>query len=95
MRCRLGAGTLFLENANIYTRPSVTSLRGPPPLGGALGGSEGQKRIKKKLLKFKTSFFDLAWSNLLVVSVSSCAFFFEVIVFFILEPLGVDFELSS
>ena len=27
--------------------------------------------------------------------VSSFAFFFEVIVFFILEPLGVDFELSS
>ena len=95
MRCRLGAGTLFLENANIYTRPSVIPLRGTIPPGGALGGSEGQKRIKKKILKFKTYFLDLAWSNLLICSVSAFAFFFEVIVFLILEPLGVDFELSS
>ena len=36
-----------------------------------------------------------SWRNLLFFLVSAFAPFFEVIVFFILEPLGVDFELSS
>ena len=36
-----------------------------------------------------------SWRNLLLFFVSAFAPFFEVIVFLILEPLGVDFELSS
>ena len=36
-----------------------------------------------------------SWRNVLLFFVSAFAPFFEVIVFLILEPLGVDFELSS
>ena len=56
MRCRLGAGTLFLENSCFTWGTSVASLRGPSPPGGALGGSEGQKRIKKNFLSSKLLF---------------------------------------
>ena len=53
---------------------------------------------KEKLKNFLTSellFRDLVWLYFCFLFVSSLARFFEVIVFLLLEPLGVNFELPS
>ena len=53
---------------------------------------------KENLKNFLTSellFRDLVWLYLWLCFVSSMAPFFEVIIFLLFEPLGVDFELSS
>ena len=44
---------------------AITPSADPHPLGGLSGALKGRKEYKKILLKFNTSFFDLAWSNLL------------------------------
>ena len=53
------------------------------------------RRLKKKLVKFKAFLKNLFLLYLWLLFVSSLAFFFEIIVFLIFEPLGVDFELSG
>ena len=63
---------------------------------GLLGVSFGAFAGFRWHHEFSKLLFGLpSWPNLLFFFVSSFAPFFEVIVFFILEPLGVDFELSS
>ena len=49
----------------------------------------------KKLVTSKLLFRDLVWLYLWLFFVSSMAPLFEVIIFLLFEPLGVDFELSS
>ena len=62
----------------------------------ALGGSFGAFAGFRWHHEFSKLLFGLpSWPNLLFFFVSAFAPFFEVIVFLILEPLGVDFELSS
>ena len=63
---------------------------------GFLGGSFGAFAGFRWHLACSKLLFGLpSWPNLLLFFVSAFAPFFEVIVFLILEPLGVDFELSS
>ena len=51
------------------------------------------KESFKKLCNLKTFFRDLVWLYLWLFFVSSMAPFFEVIIFLLFEPLGIDFEL--
>ena len=63
---------------------------------GFLGGSFGVFASLRWHLACSKLFFGLSsWLNLLFFFVSAFAPFFELIVFLILEPLRVDFELSS
>ena len=63
---------------------------------GLLGGSFGAFAGFQWHLDCSKLFFGVpTWPNLLFFFVSAFAPFFEVFVFLILEPLGVDFELSS
>ena len=54
-----------------------------------------QKRKIKNLFNFRTLFSGPRLAIFLFFFVSSLARFFEVIVFLLLEPLGVNFELPS
>ena len=55
-----------------------------------------KKKVFKNLVTSKLLFRDLVWLYLwLFFFVSSMAPIFEVIIFLLFEPLGVDFELSS
>ena len=49
----------------------------------------------KNFVTYKLLFRDLLWLYLWLFVVSSLAPFFEVIIFLLFEPFGVDFELSS
>ena len=63
---------------------------------GLLGGSFRAFAGFRWHHEFSKLLFGLpSWPNLLFLFVSSFAPFFEVIVFLLFEPLGVDFELSS
>ena len=63
---------------------------------GLLGGSFGVfAGFRWHLACSKLLFGFLSWPNLLFFLVSASAPFFEVIVFLLLEPLRVEFELSS
>ncbi len=53
------------------------------------------KLHKKKLLKLNTSFFELRLPLLCVVIVFSLAGVFKLPVFFILDPIGVEFAPPS
>ena len=65
-------------------------------LGGFLGALLVLLRALGGTLNFQNFLFGLpSWPNLLIFFVSAFAPFFKVIVFLILEPLRVDFELSS
>ena len=54
-----------------------------------------KKKVFKNLVTSKLLFRDLVWLYLWLFFVSSMAPLFEVIIFLLFEPLGVDFELSS
>ena len=79
--------------------PFVAGGAPATPPGGPLSNPRAPLLPSKKkfqnLLISKLFFLDLVWPNLWLFFVSSLAPFFEVIGFLILEPLGVDFELSS
>ena len=61
-----------------------------------LGGSFGAFAGFRWHLEVSKLLFGLpSWPNLWLFFVFSFAPFFEAIIFLILEPLGVDFELSS
>ena len=63
---------------------------------GLLGGYFGVFAGCRWHLEFSKLLIGLpSWPNCLFFLASSFAPFFEIVVFLIFEPLGVDFELSS
>ena len=97
----MGAGARFSKNHDFGFKDALDGVLGLSwaHFGcswGLLGGSFGAFAGFRWHLACSKLLYGLhSWPNLLFFFVSASAPFFEVIVFLILEPLGVDFELSS
>ena len=95
------AGARFSKNRGFGFKDALDGVLGLSwvHLGGSwglLGGSFGVfAGFRWHLACSKLLFGFSSWRNLLFFFVSAFAPFFEVVVFLILEPLGVEFELPS
>ena len=91
------AGARFSKNQGFGSKDALDGVLGlswahSGCSGELLGGSFGAFAGFRWHHEFSKLLYGLpSWPNLLLLFVSSFAPFFEVIDFFILEPLGVDF----